>query len=214
LQNLEIRVRAYGRSVADPRVRGILNEVGLADRADDRVGDFSLGMRQRMGLALALVGEPSIVVLDEPTNGLDPEGTVEIRNLIRGLPERDATALVCTHRLAEVEATCDYVVVLDRGRLLAQGPLAEVVASAPSGGEVVGVAPEETPQAADVLERLGLGPVTTDGGLLRTAQPAPDPAVISRALAEQGIYVRELRTERAGLEDAFLKIVAAAQEEQ
>ncbi len=111
LQNLEIRVGAYGMSTRDADVRGILNQVGLAERVDDKVGNFSLGMRQRMGIALALVGDPRIVVLDEPTNGLDPQGTVEIRDLVRSLPARGATTLLCTHRLAEVEATCDYVVV-------------------------------------------------------------------------------------------------------
>jgi len=94
LQNLEIRVGAYGMSTQDADVRGILNQVGLAERVDDRVGDFSLGMRQRMGIALALVGDPSIVVLDEPTNGLDPQGTVEIRELVRALPARGATTLL------------------------------------------------------------------------------------------------------------------------
>ena len=91
--NLEIRVASMGLSASDADVREILNRVGLADRADDKVGSFSLGMRQRVGIALALVGDPAIVVLDEPTNGLDPEGAVEVRNLVRALPERGATTL-------------------------------------------------------------------------------------------------------------------------
>ena len=123
LQNLKIRVAAMGLSMGDADVREVLARVGLADRADDHTGGFSLGMRQRVGIAIALVGDPSIVVLDEPTNGLDPEGAVEIRNLVRELPGRGATTLLCTHRLAEVEATCDYVVVLQQGRLITQGSL-------------------------------------------------------------------------------------------
>ena len=115
--------RGHGPLDAGRGGAGILNRVGLADRADDPVGSFSLGMRQRVGIALALVGDPAIVVLDEPTNGLDPEGAVEVRNLVRSLPERGATTLLCTHRLAEVEATCDYVVLLQNGRLVTQGTL-------------------------------------------------------------------------------------------
>ena len=118
LHNLEIRAAAKGLSMNDAAVREILHRVGLADRTDDPVGAFSLGMRQRVGIALALVGDPAIVVLDEPTNGLDPEGAVEVRDLVRELPERGATTLLCTHRLAEVEATCDYVVLLQQGKLV------------------------------------------------------------------------------------------------
>ncbi len=128
MENLEIRVAAMGLSMHDAEVREMLDRVGLADRADDRAGSFSLGMRQRVGIALALVGDPSIVVLDEPTNGLDPEGAVEIRDLVRSLPARGATTLLCTHRLAEVEATCDYVVLLQKGKLIAEGPLEEIIA--------------------------------------------------------------------------------------
>ena len=103
LQNLRIRAASIDVSMRDEDLKEILNRVGLAERADDQTGSFSLGMRQRAGIALALVGDPSIVVLDEPTNGLDPEGTVEVRDLVRSLPERGATTLLCTHRLAEVE---------------------------------------------------------------------------------------------------------------
>ncbi|MGZ6669998.1 MAG: ABC transporter ATP-binding protein, partial [Solirubrobacteraceae bacterium] len=208
LQNLEIRVGAYGMSTRDADVRGILNQVGLAERVDDKVGDFSLGMRQRMGIALALVGDPRIVVLDEPTNGLDPQGTVEIRDLVRSLPGRGATTLLCTHRLAEVEATCDYVVVLRKGRLLAQGSLEDVIASASTIGHRIEVAPEETEATVRILTGLELGTLSVDGGVVSTTRRIGDPSRISRALAGEGIFVRELRSERATLEEAFLKIVA------
>lgn len=210
LQNLEIRVGAYGMSARDADVRGILNQVGLAERVDDRVGDFSLGMRQRMGIALALVGDPSIVVLDEPTNGLDPQGTVEIRDLVRSLPARGATTLLCTHRLAEVEATCDYVVVLRRGELLAQGPIDEVIAGAISAGYRIEVDPAEVPDALRVLGGMGLGELTADGGVVTTTEHTDNPSDITRALAGANIFVRELHTERATLEQAFLKIVEEA----
>jgi ABC-type multidrug transport system ATPase subunit len=212
LQNLEIRARAYGLSAADATVRRVLNEVGLAERADDRVGDFSLGMRQRMGLALALLGDPSIVVLDEPTNGLDPAGMLEVRDIVKALPRRGATALVCTHRLSEVEAMCDYVVVLAKGRLLRQGALADVIAGAQDNRLGVTVAPDELEVADRVLRGLDLGEVRLVDGELTTSRIPDDPSVATRALAAEGIYLRGLAVERASLEEAFMEIVAAAEE--
>ena len=214
LANLEIRVAAMGLSMRDAEVREVLHRVGLADRADDRAGSFSLGMRQRVGIALALVGDPAIVVLDEPTNGLDPEGTVEIRNLVRSLPARGATTLLCTHRLAEVEATCDYVVVLQAGHLIAQGSLDDIIASGSAGGLTITVARDEREAAMRVVAGLGLGePQWDEGAIVTTATPA-DPSVVTRALAEQGIYLRGLEQRRATLEEAFLKLTHRAEQER
>jgi ABC-type multidrug transport system ATPase subunit len=214
LQNLEIRVAAMGLSTKDADVREILNRVGLADRVDDRSGDFSLGMRQRVGIALALVGDPAIVVLDEPTNGLDPEGTVEIRDLVRSLPARGATTLLCTHRLAEVEATCDYVVVLQGGALIARGSLDDVIAQASEGGVSIQVAPTEVEAAMRIVAGLQLGEPRIDDGAIVTTITPEDPATVTRALAEQGIYVRGLQVRRATLEEAFLKLTHKAEEER
>ena len=181
MQNLEIRVAAMGLSMQDAEVRGILNRVGMADRADDPIGSFSLGMRQRIGIALALVGDPSIVVLDEPTNGLDPEGSVEIRNLVRSLPERGATTLLCTHRLAEVEATCDYVVLLQNGRLVTEGSLDDVIASASAGGVIVEVAPDELERAHE-RRRAGSGSASPGSRTARSSpRRRPRPLASSRA---------------------------------
>ncbi|MGE0066689.1 MAG: ABC transporter ATP-binding protein [Solirubrobacterales bacterium] len=211
LVNLEIRVASMGLSIKDAEVREILNRVGLADRVDDKVGSFSLGMRQRVGIALALVGDPSIVVLDEPTNGLDPEGAVEVRNLVRALPERGATTLLCTHRLAEIEATCDYVVVLQAGRLITQGSLDEVISGAGGSGLEVRVAAAELERAVAILGRLDLGEVELADGAIRTSQVPEDPSIVTRALAEAGIYLRELEIKRATLEQAFLQLTASDQ---
>ena len=198
LQNLEIRVGAYGMSTQDADVRGILNQVGLAERVDDRVGDFSLGMRQRMGIALALVGDPSIVVLDEPTNGLDPQGTVEIRDLVRSLPARGATTLLCTHRLEEVEATCDYVVVLRKGVLLAQGPLEDVVAGAISSGHRIEVAPSEIEAALRILRsRCELGELAAEGAVVSTTRHS-DGSVPDLARAGRRGHLRPRAADRAG----------------
>lgn len=206
LANLEIRVAAMGLKTPESEVREILHRVGLADRADDHVGSFSLGMRQRVGIALALVGDPSIVVLDEPTNGLDPEGAVEVRNVVRGLPERGATTLLCTHRLAEVEATCDYVVVLQKGRLITQGALDDVIAAAAGGGLAVTIAPDDVTRAVEVVGALGLGDVRVADSTITTSLTPEDPAVVTRALAEVGIYLRGLQVRRATLEEAFLQL--------
>jgi ABC-type multidrug transport system ATPase subunit len=211
--NLEIRVASMGLSLQDAEVRQILNQVGLADRVDDKVGSFSLGMRQRVGIALALVGDPSIVVLDEPTNGLDPEGAVEVRNLVRALPKRGATTLLCTHRLAEIEATCDYVVVLQAGRLITQGTLDEVISGAAGGGLEVRVRAEELEAATRILGGLGLGDVGIDQGLITTTVIPEDPAIVTRALAEAGIYLSELEVKRATLEQAFLQLTKSDQED-
>jgi ABC-type multidrug transport system ATPase subunit len=211
--NLEIRVASMGLSTNDAEVREILNRVGIAERADDKVGSFSLGMRQRVGIALALVGDPSIVILDEPTNGLDPEGAVEVRNLVRSLPKRGATTLLCTHRLAEIEATCDYVVVLQDGRLITQGSLDDVVSGAAGGGLVIGVATEELERASAIVSGLGLGETKLDGGAITTATVPDDPSVVTRALAEQGIYLRELEVRRATLEQAFLQLTGGSEKE-
>ncbi len=211
LTNLEIRIDSMGLSINDAQVREILNRVGLADRVDDKVGSFSLGMRQRVGIALALVGEPSIVVLDEPTNGLDPEGAVEVRNLVRELPQRGATTLLCTHRLAEIEATCDYVVLLQAGKLITQGSLEEVISGASGSGLEIRVAPAETDAALQIVNRLDVGEARIEDGAILTPGVPEDPSVVTRALAESGIYLRELQVRRATLEEAFLQLTASDQ---
>ena len=209
LDNLRIRIAATGYSVSDADVRGILNRVGLAERAEDPVGEFSLGMRQRVGLALALVGEPKVVVLDEPTNGLDPAGSYEVRKLITELPAQGATTLVCTHRLAEIESTCDYVVLLQKGHLVTQGRIDDIRAQSRIGGHRLEVADDETERAVRILEGLGLGAVAVRDGGISIARNAEDPALITHALAREGIYLRALETRRASLEEAFLEITGA-----
>lgn len=111
----------------DARVPVVLRQVGLADAADRRVGGFSLGMRQRLALASALLGDPGVLILDEPANGLDPEGVHWLRGLLRELAAEGRTVLVSSHGLAEMEQTADHVVIIEAGRLVAQGPVAELV---------------------------------------------------------------------------------------
>ncbi len=211
--NLSIRLAALGKPADKDKIGRLIAQVGLADRADDRVGQFSLGMKQRVGLALALVGEPSIAVLDEPTNGLDPEGSVEIRQLVKSLPQRGTTTLICTHRLDEIEKTCDYVVVLRAGHLIAQGSLAEVIAMGSHGGHTVEVAPSQVELAVKVLSGLGeQGVSVVDDHRIVTRFQLEDPGRISYALASNGIYLRGLQTSVATLEQAFLEITKEGQQ--
>jgi ABC-type multidrug transport system ATPase subunit len=206
LQNLRIRAASNGLALSDEQLRTLLRQVGLRGREDDATGSFSLGMRQRVGVGLAILGDPAIVVLDEPTNGLDPEGSVEIRDLIRSLPERGATTLLCTHRLAEVEATCDYVVVLQDGHLITQGSLQDVIAAGSGGGVAIQVGPGELERATRIVEQLGLGRLDTHDETIVTERAPEDPSIVTRALADQGIYLHALEVRRGTLEQAFLKL--------
>ncbi len=121
-----LRIAALTAGVGQQRADEVLGRTGLADAGGRRVGKFSLGMRQRLGLATALLGDPEILILDEPANGLDPEGVHWLRRLLRGLADEGRTVLVSSHLLAEVAQTVDSVVILDRGRLISQAPLAEL----------------------------------------------------------------------------------------
>ena len=205
-ENLAIRVTALGQVVNAAKIRSLIEQVGLGQRADDAVGRFSLGMRQRVGLALALVGDPSIAVLDEPTNGLDPQGSVEIRNLVKRLPQQGTTTLICTHRLEEIEKTCDYVVVLREGHLITEGTLVDVIAMAGTRGHVVQVRPEELEPAVRIIASLDVGDVTVVDGDIVTQRQLDDPSRITSALSSQGISLRGLQSAHASLEDAFLEI--------
>jgi ABC-2 type transport system ATP-binding protein len=123
-----LRIQSLAAHADPSRIEDVLDLVGLADAADRRVGGFSLGMRQRLGLAIALLADPEVLILDEPANGLDPEGVRWLRELLRGFAAESGTVLVSSHLLAEVAQTVDAVVILDHGRLVAQGQVAELTA--------------------------------------------------------------------------------------
>jgi len=124
-----LRIQALAAEADPSRVDDVLELAGLADAGDRRIGGFSLGMRQRLGLATAVIADPEVLILDEPANGLDPEGVRWLRGLLRGFAAEGGTVLVSSHLLAEVAQTVDAVVIIDRGRLVAQGPVAELTAS-------------------------------------------------------------------------------------
>jgi ABC-2 type transport system ATP-binding protein len=202
--NLELLapLARVGRSHIAPA----LERVGLAERAGDDVGTFSLGMRQRLAIAAALLKDPELVILDEPANGLDPAGIKEIRELMRSLAAEGRTVFVSSHQLSEVQQSCDQVAILSRGRCLTSGSVVDVMASQGGGGMRVGVVGESLESAMTVL-RGHRWQCNLDGdGALVVELPAERGAEITRALAGAGIYLHELAPVAISLEDVFLHI--------
>jgi len=205
-QNMRIQAAALGLRGAGPEIEELLRLVGLSERAATRIGGFSMGMKQRLGLAIALLGSPRLVILDEPTNGLDPSGIVEIRDLISRLPERGVTVLVSSHLLSEVELMCDRVTIINRGSLVADGTMAEIVGSSAGSAWRVEVAPDEVPVAVSCLAGLGLAVEQGEGGLLSVSGSVTDGSQLSCVLAAEGIYVSGLTQEKPDLERVFLSL--------
>jgi ABC-2 type transport system ATP-binding protein len=187
----------------------MLDRVGLAERAGDPVKGYSLGMRQRLGIAAALLKDPALVVLDEPANGLDPAGIVEVRDLVRSLGAEGRTVFVSSHLLSEVKQTCDSVAILARGRCVAAGPVREVLAAGHETRLIVRVADLE--RAAAVLCAAGIS-AGVRGNVIRVALPASEAERVTRTLAAKRMYVTELRTDEADLEQVFLELTRDREE--
>ena len=200
-RNLELLARSIG--VGAPQVDAVLERVGLRERGADRYKSYSLGMKQRLAIAATLLNEPDLLVLDEPTNGLDPSGIREVRGLVRDLAAGGTTVLISSHILAEVQQVCDSVSIIGRGRLLAGGSVADVL-SGQGGPAQVRVRVDDQTAAADVLTRAGFSVAVDDTSLLVSG--AADPAALTRALANEGHYVSELVPIVADLESVFLQI--------
>jgi ABC-2 type transport system ATP-binding protein len=186
-------------------VERALRSAGLAERADDPVATYSLGMRQRLGIAAALLRDPEVVVLDEPANGLDPAGIAEIRRLLVSLAAEGRTVIVSSHLLDEAEKMCDRVAVIDAGRCVAVGPIGDLLASAGAGGVLVGVADLRAARLA--LAAAGLN-VTIVDGRLRVSCPAGDAARVTELLAAERLFVNELRYDTPTLEAFFFGLTA------
>ncbi|HEU5212702.1 MAG TPA: ATP-binding cassette domain-containing protein [Gaiellaceae bacterium] len=199
-----LRVIATEAGIPFARVEEVLALVELQDAARRRTGGYSLGMRQRLALAAALLGDPEVLVLDEPANGLDPAGVRWLRDLLRTLAERGRTILVSSHILSEVEVIADEIVIIHHGRFVASGTTQELVARASGGVRV------RSPAAArlrDLLVARGAEVTEADGSLVITgmAQEA-----IGDLAAENGIALHELAAERASLEQAFFELTEGA----
>lgn len=205
---LNLRLLAETAGVSRARVEECLEIVGLRDRADDRFKGYSLGMKQRLGIAAALLKQPRLLILDEPSNGLDPAGIREVRQLIQRLgSDGRTTVFLSSHLLAEVEQVCDDVSILARGRCVATGPVRTVLAGK-SSGDVRLRAPD--PAAAKrVLETAGF---TVSGmGDAWRVHGVTDPSKVTRVLAERGHYLTELAPIAADLESVFLDLTEEQQ---
>jgi ABC-2 type transport system ATP-binding protein len=202
-----LRVYAPQVAVPDSRAREVLDLVGLTQSADRRVGGFSLGMRQRLALATTLLGDPRVLVLDEPANGLDPEGIRWLRAFLRALAAEGRTVLVSSHVLSEVEQTVDDVVIIARGRLVHASPLAELRGLARARVQV------SSPDAAGLAALVARG-----GWTVERAEPGVadlldvDAATIGAAAHAAGLELHQLATRDVGLEDVFLRLVTPTPE--
>ncbi|MFJ4409179.1 ABC transporter ATP-binding protein [Streptomyces sp. NPDC088910] len=195
---------------ADPRTRrarvgSALDRVGLTAAGPKKAKAYSLGMKQRLGLAAALLQPRELLVLDEPTNGLDPQGMREIRSLVRELAADGTTVFLSSHLLDEIEQVCTHAAVMARGRLLTQGPVADLAAG--TRGRLVVTTPDPA-EAARVLTEHGVGALLTDGQRVSGELPPapPDLADLNAALVAAGVRVRGFGLERASLEDAFVAL--------
>lgn len=187
------------------RVEEVLEQVGLIERAGDLVRAYSQGMRQRLGIAAALLKDPEVLILDEPANGLDPVGIKEVRDLLRRLGDEGRTVFVSSHILSEVQQISDRVAILVRGRAVASGSVQEVIARGSSGRIVVGLPEAERESGVVALRRAGFI-ANRHGDRIVVEAPKARAAAITKALAASGLYLTELREEEASLEDVFLDL--------
>jgi ABC-2 type transport system ATP-binding protein len=213
-ENLWIAAAAR-EPAAHARIDDALARVGLADRADKRVKTYSQGMRQRLGVARCLIADPELLILDEPTNGLDPAGIQEFRELVRLLVDEGRTVLLSSHLLGEVERICDTVAIVDRGRVVAQGPIAEL--TSPDDWSLL-IACDNTERARHLLEsNPGVASVRLEDESLHVAltaggRPNGTAAELNRILVGAGIGVHRLEPQRASLEQMFLEITSRLEE--
>jgi ABC-2 type transport system ATP-binding protein len=206
-ENLHVHAAARERAAHD-RIDGALARVGLAARADEKVKTYSLGMRQRLGVARCLLSDPELLILDEPMNGLDPAGILEFRHLIRELVGEGRTVLLSSHLLDEVEKTCDVVAIVDEGRVVAQGTIGEMVRGGPRAIDIVA---SNAVEAATLLAAVPgvLRASDHEGGLRVTLSPeAPvDREIVTallRRLLDHGVDVERVAPVQTSLEDRFL----------
>jgi len=204
-------VRVYCRAAGFPvsRADEVLVQVGLADAGGRRAGGYSLGMRQRLALATALLGDPAVLVLDEPANGLDPEGIQWLRGFLRHLAhDQGRTVLVSSHLLSEVEQTVDRVVIVGAGRLVREGSMEQLRSGADGAGTVL----VRTPQAARLAEvlRADGSEVTQEDGALMVSGSTP--ADIGRSAFTAGVELHELRSRSSGLEEIYFQLTMGSEQ--
>jgi ABC-2 type transport system ATP-binding protein len=207
-RNLRL-LAAYDEDDSRSRIEAMLDLVELRDRGDDKVGGYSHGMRQRLGIAAALLREPKLLLLDEPTTGLDPAGMRDMRDLVRRLAGEGITVLLSSHLLAEVEELCNRVAIIRKGRIVYEGPLNELLATAASGYSLR--SPQLERARALLLNQAGIGEVTSADGSLRFQADEDAVAALSIALGQARIAVTALVPETASLEELFLGMTEGEQ---
>jgi ABC-2 type transport system ATP-binding protein len=208
-QNLQI-LAAAREPAAKGRIEPALERVGILHRADDKVSKYSMGMRQRMGVAACLLGDPQLLILDEPMNGLDPAGMLDMRDMIKALVSEGRTVVLSSHLLDEVERTCDAVAIVDRGTVIRQGPISQLLAGSSFEVQVECAEPD---RARALLETSAFGAHVEAGpdGLAITLPEGTDRdaiAEINRVLVEGGIPVYRLEHIQASLESWFLEVTS------
>jgi ABC-2 type transport system ATP-binding protein len=200
-----LRIYQVAAGLPKERVGAVLEKVGLAEFADRRVGGYSLGMRQRLGLAFTLLGDPGVLVLDEPINGLDPEGIKWIRGFLRDMAAEGRTVLVSSHLLSEVQQSVDDVIIIAKGSLVHRGPLSSLDShEAP----LVVVDSPDRPALAAALGAAAVQFSTGRSGLLAAST---DPATIGHIAFSAGVEISVLHRQKSGLEDSFLALVGSSE---
>ncbi|MCC3289593.1 MULTISPECIES: ABC transporter ATP-binding protein [unclassified Arthrobacter] len=197
-----LRAMAATHGISAKRVNEVIELTGLGPVAKKRVGGFSLGMGQRLGIASALLGDPHTVILDEPVNGLDPEGVLWVRHLARGLAAEGRTVFLSSHLMSEMAQTADHLIVIGRGRIIADAPIAEIIAGQNKVRVLV-----RTDSPRELLEAVagpGVAGVEKESGLLEVT--GAEPRIIAEAALDRRILVYELTPLQVSLEDAYMEL--------
>jgi len=204
--NLEALARAIG-GIPPTMIREVLERVNLLDRARDRYSHYSMGMKQRLGIASTLLRDPELIILDEPTSGLDPAGTKEVRDLIPRLAHESRAVFLCSHLMHEVELVCDRVAIIKQGVMIASAPVQELLTK----GQTLQIRVENPAQAKSILSALPwIKSVRSENDYLIVDAPRESAARVNRALAENGIFASELVSRNASLESVFLQLTGGA----
>ncbi|SPT53150.1 Uncharacterized ABC transporter ATP-binding protein YbhF [Actinomyces bovis] len=195
---------AVSNGIPTRRVGEVLEITGLTSVAKKRVKDFSLGMGQRLGMAAAMLGDPQVLIFDEPVNGLDPEGVKWVRETCRDLAAQGRTVFISSHLMSEMALTADHLLVIGRGRILTQGPVADVISSATT--DRVRVASPNATDLASALAARNIQATVTGPGVMETT--AASAAQVGEAAAAAGVVLHELTTVKSSLEEAYLELTA------
>jgi ABC-2 type transport system ATP-binding protein len=200
--NLETLARSIG-GIPRSKIDEVLTRVNLRDRAGDRYSHYSMGMKQRLGIASTLLRDPELIILDEPANGLDPAGTKEVRDLIPQLAHESRSVFLCSHLLHEVEMVCDRVAIIKQGTLLADAPIHELL----DRGQKILVRVEDFTRAAEVLQALPWVKSVARQNDYLAVDAGKEPAwLVNKALAEQQIFASEITRSNSSLESVFLQL--------